>query len=188
SPELKTLLGAVQGKWDELRGRTQAWASFSKEALALTDELKRDQKAGMPQQDIMDKMRWRTREALDRADKIAPGFRQAMWDASAQSTRFMLVAASHFRGLIPSEMKDQDNGMRIGLLTQLPYQSDRVVMTQPKIGEGGGPDAYSSVRDVGVIIAGTDEASTDVAAWKASGKSENLWSVNFPLQAGLIDG
>jgi hypothetical protein len=188
NPELKGLLKEVEGRWAGLRNRGDTWATFSKEIAALTSELKKDQANGVSPQAVADKMRWRTREILDRADAKSPGFKQAMWDASADGTRFFMKAAQHFRFLIPSEMKDQDNGMRIGLLTQLPYQSDLVIKTQPKIGEGGGPDAYTSVKDVGAIIAGTDEASTDVMAWKAAGKSENVWSVNFPLHAGLVYG
>jgi len=39
-----------------------------------------------------------------------------------------------------------------------------------------------------VIIAGTNEAATDAAAWKAAGKTENLWKNNFPLYGNLVFG
>jgi hypothetical protein len=187
-PALTKLLKDTEAKWSSLASTGAAWSSFSKEAKALAEELKRDQKAGMSQPQLMDKMRSRTREALDRADKLSPGFRQAVWDASASGTRFAMVAGYRFRGVIPAELRDESLGMRIGLLSQLPYQSDLVIKAQPKMGEGGGPDAYETVKDVGVIIAGTSEAATDAAAWKAAGKKDNLWKVNFPLNAGLIFG
>ena len=44
------------------------------------------------------------------------------------------------------------------------------------------------MKDVGVLIAGTNDAATDAAAWKASGKTDNLWAANFPLHGGLVFG
>lgn len=187
-PGLKGALEHAKGKWDALADRGAAWATYSSESRKLATELKADQAAGMSQGEVTDKMRWRTREILERADKASPGFKQAVWDASQEATRFGMVALSHFRALIPGELKDESMGMRIGLLTQLPYPSDLVIKSQPKIGEGGGPDAYANVRDVGVVIAGTDEAATDAAAWKAAGKTENLWSVNHPVHSALMFG
>jgi hypothetical protein len=98
------------------------------------------------------------------------------------------VAGHRLRHLVPEELRDERVGMRIGLLAQLPYRSDLVVKSQPQLGEGGGPDAYATVTDVGVIIAGTNEAATDVAAWQAAGRRENLWAVNAPLWGCLAFG
>jgi hypothetical protein len=187
-PALLGAMNKAKGKVEALASRGAAYVTYSKEVKALAAELKRDEAAGMPQGEVLDKMRWRTRELLDKADKASPGFRQATWDASNEATHFGMIALSHFRALIPGELKDEKMGMRIGLLTQLPYPSDLVIKSQPKMGEGGGPDAYAKVTDVGVVIAGTDEASTDAAAWKAAGKTENLWTTNHPLHAALIFG
>jgi hypothetical protein len=185
---LKRALKEVEARWNGLRESGRAWKTYAEGSAALTAELKRDRAAGMSEADIMDKMRWRTRDLLDRADREAPGFRQGLWDIVHAGTRVALTAAASFRGAIPNEIKDEQAGARIGLLTALPYQSDLVIQTQPKIGEGGGPDAYRNVRDVGVIIAGTDEASTDAVAWKRAGRTDNVWEANYPVHAALRYG
>lgn len=181
-------LREVEATWNGLKGNVAAWKTFSKGARDLAAELERDRAAGMSEADIAAKMRTRTREILDRADAQVPGFKQAMWDATHAATRVMMVAARNFRGLIPDAIKDEQAGARIGLLTSLPYPSDLVIQSQPKIGIGGGPDAYKDVKDVGVIIAATDEATADAMAWKAAGRTDNLWEKNYPVHAGLRYG
>ena len=174
--------------WTDLSTHTQAWSGYQKDVQALAVQLKKDQAGGADPVALMNSMRWGMRAALDRADAITPGFRQQFHDAAAEGTRAFLPLAYRFRELAPPEMRDEQAGMRIGLLTQLPYQSDLVIKSQSKMGEGGGPDSYAHVKDVGVLIAGTNEAATDAAAWKASGKTSNLWAENFPLHGGLVFG
>lgn len=187
-PGLKGQLAELKSKWQGLMESSAASAQFRSGAAALADELKADKARGMADPDLMDKMRSRTRALLDDADRVAPGFRQAFWDGIHQGTRFAMVAARNFRAFIPNEMKDHDAGARIGLLTSLPHPSDLVIQSQPKMGEGGGPDAYHQVRDVGVIIASTDEPSADVMAWKLSGKTDNIHAHNIPVNAALRFG
>jgi hypothetical protein len=187
-PQLSAQLAKATREWASLSDRKEAWASYVADTKVLAGELKRDQAVGMDQAALMDKMRWRMRAALDKADGLSPGFRQQLFDAASDGTRAFLRIAFRFRELAPPEMRDEQMGMRIGLLTQLPYQSDLVVKSQPKIGEGGGPDSYDHVTDVGVVIAGTNEAATDAAAWKAAGKTGNLWSANWPLYGSLVFG
>ncbi len=187
-PVLKEGLKKMEARWDNLKGNVGAWKTFSEGTARLAAELHRDRKAGMSEPALAEKMRTQTRAILDRADTQTPGFRQAMWDTMHEATRFMLVAANNFRGVIPDALKDDQLGARIGLLTSLPYQSDLVVQTQPKLGEGGGPDAYRNVRDVGVVIAATDEATADALAWKRAGQAGNLWEKNLPVHAALRHG
>lgn len=187
-PKLIAEMKSCQAKWEGLQKNTAAWSTFSRETNAIADEAEKALKSGAPHPEVMERVRLRTREALDSADRAVPGFRQAFWDAAHAGTRFLFVAARNFRGLIPAEIKDADVGRRIGLLSQLPYQSDLVIQSQPKMGEGGGPDAYHEVRDVGVIIAGTNERDTDAAAWRAAGKRENLWELNYPVHSAVLFG
>jgi hypothetical protein len=188
NPELARLYESGISKWANLSQRGPAWTSYQRDVQALVTELKGLQRSGKTPVELADRMRWGMRAALDRADAQSPGFRQQAFDAASDATRAFLRVAWKFRELAPAPLRDAQMGMRIGLLTQLPYQSDLVVKSQPKLGEGGGPDSYDSVRDVGALIVGTNEAATDVAAWKASGHTDNLWSANHPLYASLIYG
>ena len=79
-------------------------------------------------------------------------------------------------------------GLRIGLLSRLPYQADLVVQGLPKIGIGGGPDAYFEVRDPGLLVAGTDEIGVDVTAIREAGVPGNPWAFNHPVHGALQFG
>jgi hypothetical protein len=187
-PALRQGLQAAEAKFEGLRGNVAAWKVYQDGAKRLQDELKRDRKSGMPEGQVFAKMRDGMRAVLEDADKVAPGFKQGLWDATHQATRVMMTAGWAFRGLIPQAMRDASVGDRIGVLTALPYRSDLVIQSQPKIGEGGGPDAYRTVKDVGVIIAATDEGTADAMAWKAAGKKENMYAENYPVHAALRYG
>jgi hypothetical protein len=184
-PELSKGLAELEARWKQLQQTVGAWGIFEKGTLLLADELKADEAAGMDGVELAAKMRSRTRAVLDQADRAAPGFRQGLFDAIHAGTRFALVAAARFRNLIPPEIRDEAVGNRIGLLTVPAYRSDLVVQAQPKLGEIGGPDAYGKVSDVGIIVAGTDEASVDVTSWERSGLRENIFRVNHPVHAAL---
>jgi hypothetical protein len=187
-PKLVSAFRAVQAKWDGLHGNARAWGAMSDELRALHARLKKDQAAGMSEPELMEKMRLGVRAALESADKVAPGFKQMYWDTTHEATRVAMVAGWRIRGVAPDEISDERLGARIGLLASLPYQSDLVIQTQPKVGLGGGPDAYGEVKDVGVIIAGTDEASTDAMAWRRAGRKDSLWEENYPVHAALRYG
>ena len=75
-----------------------------------------------------------------------------------------------------------------GLLARLPYQADLVVQGLPKIGLGGGPDAYFEVRDAGVLVAGTDEIGVDLTAIRMAGVPGNPWAFNHPIHGALQFG
>jgi hypothetical protein len=137
---------------------------------------------------VLENMRTGIREALQRADATDPGFKQAFWDTAHESTRVVLRAGWALREVLPKDIRDESIGSRIGLLSQLPYQSDLVVQSQAKIGEGGGPDAYQHVRDVGAVVVGTNEASTDATMWKLANKQGSMWSENYPAWYGLVYG
>jgi hypothetical protein len=92
------------------------------------------------------------------------------------------------RDLIPAVMRDERLGLRIGLLARLPCQADLVIQGLPKVGLGGGPDAYFEVRDVGIVLAGTDEISVDLAAIRRAGVPGNPWAFNHPIHAALQFG
>jgi len=62
-------------------------------------------------------------------------------------TRAFLRIANKFRLLAPPEMRDEQMGMRIGLLTQLPTRATWCEVAAED-GEGGGPDSYDHVKDV----------------------------------------
>lgn len=76
----------------------------------------------------------------------------------------------------------------IGLLSRLPHRSDLVVQGLPKIGLGGGPDAYCEVRDVGLIVAGADEVSVDLTALRHAGIPGHPWTFNHPIHGALQFG
>ncbi len=185
---LKADWRACQSKWDALRASGRAFSIYEKGVADLAAELRRDRDRGMSEPALFDKMRTRTREVLERADEASPGFKQALWDAAHETTRVAMVAGRNLRGLVPKEIRDEDLGARIGLLTSLPYPSDLVIATQPKIGEGGGPDAYHTVRDVGAIVAATDEATADAVAWRRAGRTDSVWETNYPVDAALRYG
>lgn len=85
-------------------------------------------------------------------------------------------------------MRDERLGLRIGLLSRLPYRADLVVQGLPKIGLGGGPDAYFEARDVGIVVAGTDEISGDLTALRYAGVPGNPWAFNHPIHGALQFG
>lgn len=188
NPELSKLYDSAITQWADLSKRGPAWSSYQNDVHALTGKLKTMSQQGATRVQIQDAMRWGMRAALDNADKLSPGFRQEAFDAATDGTRAFERVAYNFRELAPPEMRDEMMGQRIGLLTQLPYQSDLVVKSQAKIGTGGGPDSYDHVRDVGDLIVGTNDAATDAAAWKASGQPGNLWAENDPLYSSLAFG
>jgi hypothetical protein len=98
------------------------------------------------------------------------------------------LTAWRVRDLIPATMRDERMGMRIGLLSRLPHQADLVVEGLPKIGIGGGPDAYFEVRDVGVVVAGADEITVDLVALREAGVEGNPWAYNHPIHGALQFG
>jgi hypothetical protein len=178
---------AAEGKWKHLE-TFSAFKTFQKDVEKLQDDLNKKRDGGMPTVQLMEEMRSGVRGLLDKADGTSPGFRQAYWDTAHESTRVVLRAGWEVRKLLPSEIRDESIGSAIGLLSQLPYQSDLVIQTQPKIGEGGGPDAYQHVKDVGAIIAGTTESATDAIAWKMGNQPGNRFNANFPAWYGLVFG
>jgi Domain of unknown function (DUF362) len=179
---------AAEARHKALETGFPAFKTFQSEVSKLQDDLNQKRDAGMPVVELMEKMREGVRGLLDKADATSPGFKQAYWDQAHESTRVVLRAGWEVRKLLPDEIRDETIGSAIGLLSQLPYQSDLVIQTQPKIGEGGGPDAYQHVRDVGAIIAGTSEAATDAIAWKLGNQDGNRFNKNFPAWYGLVYG
>jgi hypothetical protein len=173
----------VEAKWKNLQGNVEAWKIFQRETRALTEELDRDKAGGASEVEIADKMRWRTREILERAEQQgnAPGFMQSLWDTVHDASRVAMRLGWTIRGVLPSDARDEQVGQRIGLLTALPYQSDLVVQCQPKIGLEGGPDAYRKVIDTGFISVGTNEAALDAVAWQRAGLKDHMWTDNWPL-------
>jgi hypothetical protein len=159
----------------------KGWGHWTAQTLALQEELRSKLRNGTPETAVMAEMRRRTRSILDDADRQSPGFRDAVWAAVAEGTRSGLLATWRIRNLIPPTMRDERMGMRIGLLAQLPMQAELVVQGLPKIGIGGGPDAYETVRDVGVVVAGTNQAAVDLAALRAAAVEGNPWEYNHPL-------
>ena len=186
--ELDAAWAGAEGKWAALQGRKGAYGDFKKEIDALQKSLNEQRDAGVDPVTLIDRMRSGIREALEKADAKSPGFKQEFWDTAHASTRVVLRAGWELRKLIPEEIRDEEIGARIGLLSQLPYQSDLVVQTQPKIGEGGGPDAYQHVRDVGAVIVGTHESATDALAWELAGKQGSMWTENYPARFGVMFG
>lgn len=182
-PEIKQAWEAVEAKFDNVRGNVAASKIFTEGTKKLNEELRQDKANGASEVDIANKMRWKTREILERAEKEgnAPGYAQGLWDAVHGATRVALRLGWSMRGVLPEESRDDRVGQRIGLLTALPHQSDLVVQTQPKIGLEGGPDAYRNVRDVGLITVGTNEAALDAVAWERAGLKEHMWGDNWPL-------
>jgi hypothetical protein len=178
---LRGKMDALDRDWQNLKRDPRAWKIYADKTAALKQELDADRRAGKSEVEVSSKMRTRMRAILDEADGVAPGFRRDLWDMMHAATRIALPALFPIRDLIPATIRDESMGGRIGLLSSLPYPSDLVIQAQAKIGEGGGPDAYTHVRDVGVIIAGTDEMSCDAIAWRRAGREDNIWSSNRPV-------
>lgn len=187
-PELETAWAGAEARWSALQGRKAAYGAFKGELDVLQKELNRQRESGVDSVTLMENMRIGIRGALERADAKSPGFQQEFWDTAFTSTRVAQRVGWELRGLVPKEIRDEEIGARIGLLSQLPYPSDLVVQTQPKFGEGGGPDAYQNVRDVGAVIVGTHESATDTLAWELAGKKGAMWSENNPARFGLTFG
>jgi hypothetical protein len=156
--------------------------------VALEAELRRDLSSGVSEREVIAKMRRLTRGILEAAERRSPGFRDALWAAVAEGTRTGLLTAWKYRDLIPATMRDERMGMRIGALTQVPVHAELVVQGLPKIGLGGGPDSYETVRDVGAVVAGTDEISVDLVALRAAGVGGNPWAFNHPIFGALQFG
>jgi hypothetical protein len=171
--------------WGELSRFAAGRSIWTKGASALEAELRRDQAAGVREIDLMAKMRRSTAALLTEAELAAPGFRAALWQGVADGTRAFLLTMWKMREHLPSVMRDERMGLRIGLLSRLPYQSDLVVQGLPKIGIGGGPDAYFEVRDAGIVVAGTDEISVDLTVLLEAGVPGNPWAFNHPIQGAL---
>jgi hypothetical protein len=163
----------------------EGWKHWIGATTALERELRADLKNGNDEPAVMAKMRRLTRSVLDEADRRSPGFRDALWAAVYDGTRSGLLGAWRVRSIIPSNLRDARMGMRIGVLTHLPMQAELVVQGLPKIGIGGGPDAYELVHDAGVLVAGTDEISVDLAALRAAGVPGNPWQYNWPIHGAL---
>jgi hypothetical protein len=136
----------------------------------------------------MAKMRRSTGAILLEADRVAPGFRAAMWQAVAEGTRLGLTSMWALRRLLPETMRDERMGMRIGLLASVPMQADLVVQGLPKIGTEGGPDAYRVVRDTGLVVGGTDEVTVDIVALRNANVPGNPWSFNWPIHGAVQFG
>jgi len=173
----------IVGRWEQLMGDAKAGRHFRQETSKLADQLAALEKQGVHQVEIFDRMRAGTRAILEKCDEMTPGFSQHLWDTAHEATRFAMVnlAREPLRQIIPSDARDEKIGSRIGVLTDLPYQSDLVVQSQAKIGIGGGPDAYRDVRDVGHVAVGTNEMALDAVAWELAGQPGNQWNENWPL-------
>mgnify|MGYP001250921714 CR=1 FL=1 len=174
--------------WSRLMEFAAGRAIWAEGALALDKELREAKATGIPDMDIMARMRRATAELVERAERASPGFRAALVQGVGDGTRAFLLTMWRMRDLIPLAMRDASMGQRIGLLSHLPYQADLVVQGMAKIGLGGGPDAYFEVRDVGVVVAGTDEMAVDLAALRAAGVPGNPWEYNYPIGAALQFG
>jgi hypothetical protein len=176
----------VISRWEQLMGDQRAGKHFRKETEKLADALKQLESQGVHQVEIFDRMRAGTRAILEQCDEMTPGFSQHMWDTAHEATRFAMVnlAREPLRQVIPADSRDEAIGSRIGVLTDIPYQSDLVVQSQAKIGVGGGPDAYREVRDVGHVAVGTNEMALDAVAWELAQQPGQQWNENWPLLWG----
>jgi hypothetical protein len=171
--------------WNEILRLGAGRAVWAAGARAIEQELRRDQAAGVSEIEIMAKMRRATAALLDEAERAAPGFRASLLRGVAGGTRAFLLTMWRMRQHIPAVMRDERLGLRIGILSRLPHASDLVVQSLPKIGLGGGPDSYFEVRDVGVVVAGLDEVSVDLAALRAAAVPGHPWADNHPVYGAL---
>jgi hypothetical protein len=181
----------ADARWRDLQNRQelrQGWVLWEKGALKLEQKLRRALREGATEVEVMARMRARSRALLAEAESASPGFRAALWTAVDGGTRDFLVNTWNVRQLLPREMREERMGLRIGLLSRLPCQADLVVQGLPKIGLGGGPDAYDEVRDAGALVAGTDEASVDLVALQQAGLPGNPWAFHYPVHGALQFG
>lgn len=174
--------------WNNLTRLAAGRRIWAEGATALEKELRRDQSGGAPDIEIMAKMRREATALLLRAEAASPGFREAMLQGVADGTRAFLLTLWNMREALPREMRDESMGQRIGLLSRLPHQADLVVQGAAKVGIGGGPDAYTTVKDVGIVVAGTDEISVDLAVLRAAGIPGCPWEYNHPIRGALQFG
>jgi hypothetical protein len=174
--------------WDALSGLAAGRRIWTAGAAELLAELRREQAAGAAETELMAKMRRRTAGLLAECERAAPGFRSSLWRGVADGTRAFLLTMWRLRDHVPREMRDEAIGLRIGLLSRLPYHADLVVQGLPKIGLGGGPDAYLEARDAGIVVAGTDEITVDLAALRAAGVPGNPWAYHHPVHGALQFG
>jgi hypothetical protein len=184
-PQCRAAFEQSVTSWNELSGYPAARSIWAKGAAALEADLRRDQAAGVPDPELMAKMRRGTVVLLAEAERAAPGFRVKLGQAVGDGTRAFFLTMWNMRHLLPAAMRDESMGMRIGLLTCLRQRSDLVIQGLPKIGLGGGPDAYFEARDVGAIIAGTDEISVDLTALRIAGLSGHPWAFNHPIYGAV---
>jgi hypothetical protein len=182
------LVAKATASWGELSRFAEGRAIWKEGAEKLEAELRRDQEAGEPITSMMLKMRRGTAALLARCEQASPGFRDSLDQGVVDGTRAFLLTTWRIREMVPPTMRDERMGMRIGLLSRLPHQADLVVQSLPKIGLGGGPDAYFDVRDVGVVVAGTDEISVDLVALREAGVEGNPWAYNHPIHGALQFG
>jgi hypothetical protein len=175
-------------RWEELRRLADGRAVWARGASAIESRLRADREAGMSEIEVMSAMRRAAAALIAEAERASPGFRASLWRGVADGTRAFLLTMWRMREHLPVEMRDERMGLRIGILSRLPQQADLVVQGLPKIGIGGGPDAYLEVRDAGVIVAGTDEIAVDVTAIKQAGVEGNPWAFNHPVHGALQFG
>jgi hypothetical protein len=187
-PLCRTAFEQSVTSWNELARFAAARSMWAERAAAIDADLRRDQAAGVSDTELMARMRRATVGLLADAERAAPGFRASLDQAVADGTRAFFLTMWRMRDLIPAAMRDQSMGMRIGLLSRLSHPSDLVVQGLPKAGLGGGPDAYFEARDVGVVLAGTDEISVDLTAIHHAGVPGHPWAFNYPIHGALQFG
>jgi hypothetical protein len=187
-PECRAANQRCVTSWNEMSSLAAGREVWAKGALTIEEELRRDQSAGVADIEVMAKMRRSASALLAEAERVAPGFRRSLWQGVGDGTRAFLLTMWKMRELLPAVMRDESLGLRIGLLSRLPYRADLVVQGLPKIGLGGGPDAYFDVRDVGIVVAGTDEISVDLTALRYARVPGNPWAFNHPIHGSLQFG
>jgi len=175
-------------QWQDLSSFASGRKIWAAGAAALEAELRKLRAEGTSETVLMAKMRQRTRAILEDAEREAPGFRASLWQGVSDGTRAFILTMWRLRDHLPDAMRDERMGLRIGLLSRLPHQADLVVQGLPKIGLGGGPDAYFEVRDAGIVVAGTDEISVDLIAIQEAGIGGNPWAFNHPVHGALQFG
>jgi hypothetical protein len=182
------LISQANRSWGALSRFAEGRAIWKEGVEKLEAELRRAEAAGEMATAVMLAMRRGTTALLARCEQASPGFRASMEQGVVDGTKAFLLTAWRVRDLIPATMRDERMGMRIGLLSRLPHQADLVVEGLPKIGIGGGPDAYFEVRDVGVVVAGADEITVDLVALREAGVEGNPWAYNHPIHGALQFG
>jgi hypothetical protein len=94
--ETRTAIADAQNMWDRLSTvaeLAEGWKEWVRRTSELANRLRQDLTAGVPETTIMAEMRRSTRGILLEADRIAPGFRDALWTATATGTRTGLLTA-----------------------------------------------------------------------------------------------